>query len=533
MFGQSGGGGGPWQGVQRGSNNMDAETLAQTLVSVAQNLISSQAQSSNAGPNYSTHNRGRPNPWSSSAPQTRFNDQQREQVDKPNYSGSGQGRGRGMPDYYDQQQNSSGTGHGSRHRSGSGNRKATPKPLMGMGILGAAPEGDYRTVREPSFVIGDNQSFDQGWGDNSFHNSMEDKVSSGQEFGGGFQQNFGAGFGIGEDNFVEKVNSKGANFETEKSRKNYRPKIKEDGCPPKYSMSDFEHLSKEYLRCTMCNKDMWNSVSFVNHLKGNAHNKTVDDVAAKEASKVADVRKQITDLLRKDTGKPRPGDRSGKCNMCGVKVVRDMMAHRKTDYHQKLKKFIHPHCTVCDADFEDRSDWYYHKFSAEHLSNLEVRRDGIEYDPMSVEELEKFLKHLEGRNGYKGKDRLNNEKTVHNVDKNEMFKEMKAFAAKHSAKINKKKDDEDVIIMEDEDLVTEKNIDLSKNNSGLLGTEFIKPVNGMFCKLCKKFFGSGDAAIAEHCKSQFHTEKCRNVQPNNAKRRNSAAEFFSSPKKKK
>jgi hypothetical protein len=43
MFGQSGGGPGPWQG-QNNNNMMDAETLAQTLVSVAQNLLSSQNQ---------------------------------------------------------------------------------------------------------------------------------------------------------------------------------------------------------------------------------------------------------------------------------------------------------------------------------------------------------------------------------------------------------------------------------------------------------------------------------------------------------
>ena len=43
MFGQSGGGMGPWQG-QHGNKNMDAETLAQTLVTVAQNLLSTQSQ---------------------------------------------------------------------------------------------------------------------------------------------------------------------------------------------------------------------------------------------------------------------------------------------------------------------------------------------------------------------------------------------------------------------------------------------------------------------------------------------------------
>ena len=26
-----------------------------------------------------------------------------------------------------------------------------------------------------------------------------------------------------------------------------------------------------------------------------------------------------------------------------------------------LTRFIHPHCDYCKADFEDRTDWHYHK----------------------------------------------------------------------------------------------------------------------------------------------------------------------------
>jgi len=548
---------GPWQG-QHGNKNMDAETLAQTLVTVAQNLLSTQSQSSNPGSN----NRTRPSPWSTSGPQSsnyglgrdqgqqNYSSQERE-PDQRNYSGqvsdqgqhySSQDREQGQQNYSREerdhsQQNYSHEerGHGQQnyvsyqrdlcHASSSNSRsnRNTPKPLMGLGLLGAPPDGDYRSVRESgaSFVIGEQQDLDQSWG--------EEKVSS-----GGYQHSFGSGFGIGEDSFVEKVKSRGSNTGTEKSRKNYREKIKEEGCPPKYVMSDFEHLPRKLFRCTMCGKEMWNSISFVNHLKGNAHNKTVDEVAAKEASKVAAVREQITHLVNKDVGssRPKPGDnRGGKCAMCGVKAVRDMLAHRRTDFHQKLKQFIHPHCTVCHADFEERSDWYYHKFSAEHLTNLEVVREGIEYDPMSAEELEKLLKVLEKRSGRK-KDRLNNIEPTRNVDKNEMFKEMRA-AAKLSENIYSKKDDEDIIIMEEEDTVPEKGSEPKLINPENLGSEFIKPVNGMFCKLCKKFFGAGNVAIAEHCRTQLHADKYRVTTQNLVKKRSSASEFFSSPKKKK
>jgi len=474
MFGQSGGGGGgvgPWQvgGQQLGGQNLNAESLAKTLVNVAQNLLSSQQANSHASSGYGA--RETPSPWA-------------------NVSG-GPNQRQGL-------QSSPMSSHSTSHRS------SNPKPLMSMGLLGPAPAGNFGPMREPSFVIGDQPNLDQSWG--SYNDSS-----------------FETGFGIGEDSYTKKVQSRGS-FDTDKSRKNYRPKIKEDGCPPKYFVEDYEHLSKRYLRCSLCNKEMWNSLSFVNHLKGNAHNSAVEDLAKNEASKVGEVRKMIHQMLSKDVSKARPGDKAGgKCNMCDVKVKGEMGAHRRTDYHQKLKAFIHPHCSICDADFEDRSEWYYHKYSGEHLNNLKVKNREINYDPMSGVELDKLLKDLQKRSGFR-RDSLNNSKSSKNVSKNDMFKEMKAA-------INKtKKVDDDIIIMDEEDTNPEKQVADAVKDLGVLGADYIKPVNGMFCKLCKKFFGAGAAAITEHCNTKVHVDTYNTNVKNGAKKRSLASEFFS-PKK--
>jgi len=493
MFGQSGGGSGPWQG-QNNNNMMDAETLAQTLVSVAQNLLSSQNQNAHPSPAYPS-SRGRPSPWESSSNYSAQHSRDKVGNDHNDYSDHPQPRG---------------------HSYGSQSSRPSPKPLMGMGLLGAPPDGDYRTVREPVFVISDQGV--QGWRDESC-NSQE--AGSGRGFQtGGFE----------EENFVEKVSSRGDSFGTEKSRKNYRPKIKENGSPPKYAMGEFEHLNRQYFCCGMCGKNMWNALSFVNHIKGNAHNKVVENATAMEVSKIAAVKKEITELMNKDSGKPKPGEKSGKCNMCGGRVKGDLVAHRKTDYHKKLKTFIHPYCKVCDADFEDRGEWHYHKFSSEHLENLEGSIEGLEYDPMSSDELDKLLKQLEKRNGHRNTG--GGEKPAQNVDKNNMFREMKAAASKQSK--HNRHVDEDIIIMEDEESVTEKDLEPIMKDSDILGAEFVKPVNGMFCKLCKKFFGAGDFAIAEHCKTQQHLQKYRaqNSQHAQPVKRSSASEFFNVKRKK-
>jgi len=465
-----------WQGDQS-NNNINPEALAQTLVSVAQNILTSQ-KPQNDNCNRSQSNGvstgiGRPSPWVSSD---------------------------NLPKY-------------SQPQDGPSNNITRFKPLMGMGLLGAPPDGDYRAVRDPAFVIQDK-------------NRTE----------GGIQ----GGFGIGEDMFRKKISSKGQ--VTEKSRKNYRPKIKEDGCPPKYLMEEFDRVPSKYFGCDLCDKKMWNSLSFVNHIKGNAHNKVVEDKIAQEACKAGEVRKLIAELVKKENGKPLPG-RQGICHMCGLRVKGDMLKHRKEDYHQKLKSFIHPHCKICDADFEDRSEWHYHKFSAEHLGNMDGSRYGQTYDPMSSKELEKISDDLESRIGKGDTDAQN---------KNNLFKKLKAASSEepprnvetHRARLVKKEQekvfkdiktiDEDIIIVEDDD-VTEKDLEPIMQEAEILGAEFIKPVNGLFCKLCKKFFGSGDESLRQHCKSRHHLERFREQSEGGntqGTKRTRAAEFFS-PKKKK
>jgi len=483
MFGQPGRGGGPWQG--EGNHGMDPETLAQTLVTVAQNLLSSQSQSQqNANPTrgHGGPGPGRPNPWAHAEEHHARSDPPPPWVrsDDPQFRSNGPKK---------------------------------PKPLMGMGLLGPPPDGDYRSVRDPVFVIKD------------------------QEVGVGEHPCFG----IGEQRFRENLGTKGKI--TEKSRKNYRPKIKEDGCPPNYVVEEFEQLNQKYFCCDLCDKSMWNCLSFVNHIKGNAHNKVVDDVSTKELVKVGEIRNQIAELIKLDKSKSQ----SGKCNMCSVRVKGDMVKHRKEDYHQKLKMFLHPHCKVCDADFETRSEWHYHKFSSEHLFNLSDSMYGVAYDPMTSKQLDNILKELERRI-----DSSSN-KGVKLSERNNLFKETKASQQspknmkksgnenKNRIKVkdvdknkNKEKVEEDIIIVEDDD-VTEADLEPIMQDANILGAEFIKPVNGLFCKLCKKFFLSGDEAITQHCKSEQHLQKFRaqsSATDQKATKRNSAAEFFS-PKRKK
>lgn len=42
----------------------------------------------------------------------------------------------------------------------------------------------------------------------------------------------------------------------------------------------------------------------------------------------------------------------------------------RTEGHQRLKRFLHPSCEVCNKEFPARMEWVEHKFTPEHLRAL-------------------------------------------------------------------------------------------------------------------------------------------------------------------
>jgi len=270
------------------------------------------------------------------------------------------------------------------------------------------------------------------------------------------------------------------------NEKNYRPKIKVEGLPPNYFNGDFEHLSSKHFSCVNCDKrNMWDAESFVKHLRGQKHVNKIEELIKEDQAAVAALRAQMKAKAGKVTGP------SKKCAMCDIEVAGKgtdaMNSHRRTTEHQTLKRFIHPHCDYCRADFEDRTDWHYHRLSAEHLTNSEHKhnsKDGV----VTSRELQDICIKLGG-------------------DKNSLFKSLKDGGnAKKS-----KGDPEVMIIKENKKKAAEiegvdavlKDVDL--DNSDIPGAEFVKPVQGFFCQLCKKFFAPGKDVVKTHCSSAPHT----------------------------
>ena len=59
-----------------------------------------------------------------------------------------------------------------------------------------------------------------------------------------------------------------------------------------------------------------------------------------------------------------------KVDVYGFNTNGDLKIHRKSYSHQMLREFLHPKCTSCQKEFQQRDDWDVHKFTPEHLRNL-------------------------------------------------------------------------------------------------------------------------------------------------------------------
>merc|ERR1712198_628833 len=95
-----------------------------------------------------------------------------------------------------------------------------------------------------------------------------------------------------------------------------------------------------------------------------------------------------------------------------------------------------------------------------HLNNLDKNNFDSNYSPITSKEIDDLLGKL---------DKWTSDKT--DIKKKSVEKE----------------EDDVICLMDDENNKTDEN---DIDNLDVIGREYIKPINGLFCKLCKKFFMS-------------------------------------------
>ncbi|KAJ3629330.1 hypothetical protein MTP99_013726 [Tenebrio molitor] len=148
-------------------------------------------------------------------------------------------------------------------------------------------------------------------------------------------------------------------------------------------------VPQKFLHCFVCNKDMWDGESFQKHIRGRAHKQMLQSLEEsfhitvnilRENMRLSEEKKVIelnrVHRMNKNKFSRKFQEPESHCNMCDLKFLGKIITHRKTEGHQRLKRFLHPNCDVCGKEFPSRMDWVDHRLTPEHLRQLNELLEG-------------------------------------------------------------------------------------------------------------------------------------------------------------
>ncbi|XP_044270416.1 zinc finger protein on ecdysone puffs [Tribolium madens] len=240
-------------------------------------------------------------------------------------------------------------------------------------------------------------------------------------------------------------------------------------------------VPQKFLHCFVCNKDMWDGESFQKHIRGRAHRQMLNSLEEsflvtvnilRENMRLSEEKKVIElnrmHRLLKDKFIRKYQEPESHCNMCDLKFLGKIIAHRKTEGHQRLKRFLHPNCDICGKEFPSRMDWVDHRLTPDHLRTLnEVLESkvGGEDGDVIEEELEIDLEPLL-------------EESIQMEEENPILE------------------------LSDELNNLQNRIPAYKKNRPI-ATQSLKPFSGFMCEICHKSFENEKYAQA-HLRTEAH-----------------------------
>ncbi|XP_075160937.1 protein on ecdysone puffs isoform X2 [Haematobia irritans] len=180
----------------------------------------------------------------------------------------------------------------------------------------------------------------------------------------------GAGGGIRKQNAFDRAKKLLAKNATNKKKDSASGEKKTES-----KESPYANVPNDMFYCHLCKKHMWDANSFENHIKGRTHLMMREGIEEsyrlkanmiRQEAKIAEQLKSIEldRLKRMGKSKQRQLD---YCTMCDLNFHGHISAHRKSEGHLQLKKFLHPKCAECSKEFATRIDYDSHLLAADHL----------------------------------------------------------------------------------------------------------------------------------------------------------------------
>jgi len=282
----------------------------------------------------------------------------------------------------------------------------------------------------------------------------------------------------------------------------------------KKSGKPYAGIPASLLKCTVCSTSMWNGESFERHVKGRFHADLMQMVKAQDFAMCDVLRQRVKreeKAKRAALEKSQKGKAAGNgplgptvsCPMCDIDdACGPINFHRKSVHHQALRKFLHPKCQHCNLEFQTRAEYDVHRFSEAHLQSLhKAGITEVSSDPMDglLQEVAKLTDKKPAASASSSSSSLPATK-VTVATKAESEEDEKPSKLMDIGKEMKEKEEKEL----NEDQIMEYDIP-DKEQNVALGYSLVKPVNGFFCCVCKKFFAN--CKLSDHCKTSQHYDK--------------------------
>nr|CAD7590309.1 unnamed protein product [Timema genevievae] len=192
---------------------------------------------------------------------------------------------------------------------------------------------------------------------------------------------------------------------------------------------------------------------------------------------------------------------SNFCYVCKLNYRQLKTAHTLSDSHRAMKRFLMPSCTTCNLRFKSPMQYEYHICSLYH-----IKKKAAAIKERSDHDVEKNDEEGEG-SGMDDKDI--------NMD-NFMILDSVGSADESGGEAEEGGEGKSKIVKE------KKEIDEKKLEEIILGNEYVKQIEVLYCELCMMYLSrhqSKDKALALHCRTRTHLQRYVRYRDDRALRR--------------
>ncbi|XP_037953047.1 zinc finger protein on ecdysone puffs isoform X2 [Teleopsis dalmanni] len=364
---------------------------------------------------------------------------------------------------------------------------------------------------------------------------FQNRGSSGAKSG----QKQGAGGGIRKQNAFDRAKKLLAKNSNNKKKDSASGDKKNES-----KESPYASVPNDMFYCHLCKKHMWDANSFENHIKGRTHLMMREGIEEsyrlkanmiRQEAKIAEQLKSIELDRLKRMGKSKQRQLE-YCTMCDLNFHGHISAHRKSEGHLQLKKFLHPKCVECNKEFATRIDYDSHLLSADHLKKAAEKNTKVgerKRNTLTIHTEEEELKDV--RPPQKKKKKVPVTKTE-GADGVEIKKEVEEGAegeeaegedaekkegeeggdeTKEGEEMNETQEEEEVVLpvdpedcivdfLDGDEIPSEVDTRLPKYNwTRAVGAGLISKLECFECALCCKFFDT-EKTVEVHSRTVTH-----------------------------